>query len=41
MKKEKFLELFSKEAEKEAQKLYNYFETAEKYEINISYLIFI
>ena len=34
-KKEKFLELFSKEAEKEAQKLYNYFETAEKYEINI------
>ena len=35
MKKEKFLELFSKEAEKEAQKLYNYFETAEKYEINI------
>lgn len=35
MKKEKFLELFSKEVEKDAQKLYNYFETAQKYEINI------
>ena len=35
MKKEKFLELFSKEVEKDAQKLYNYFETANKYEINI------
>ena len=32
MKKEKFLELFSKEVEKDAQKLYNYFETANKYE---------
>lgn len=35
MNKEKFLELFSKDMEKEAQKLYNYFETADKYEINI------
>ena len=35
MKKEKFLELFPKDAVNEARKLYNYFETAEKYEINI------
>ena len=35
MKKEKFLELFPKDALNEARKLYNYFETAEKYEINI------
>lgn len=35
MNKEKFLELFPKDMEKEAQKLYNYFETADKYEINI------
>ena len=35
MKKEKFLELFHKDAVNKARKLYNYFETAEKYEINI------
>ena len=35
MKKEKFLVLFPKDALNEARKLYNYFETAEKYEINI------
>ena len=35
MKKEKFLELFPKDAVNEARKLYNYFEVAEKYEINI------
>ena len=35
MKKEKFLELFPKDTVNEARKLYNYFETAEKYEINI------
>ena len=35
MKKEKFLELFPKDALNEARKLYNYFETAGKYEINI------
>jgi RNA-binding protein YlmH len=35
MKKEKFLELFPRDAQNEARKLYNYFETAEKYEINI------
>ena len=35
MVKEKFLELFSKDMQKDAQKLYNYFETAEKYDINI------
>ena len=35
MEKEKFLELFSKESEKEALKLYNYFDLSRKYDLNI------